>query len=257
MVDPDAPNNAHAFLINMVGTGQRVLEVGCSAGHVTEQLVSRGNRVVGVEVDVEAAESARQVADRVWVHDLDSSPLSAVETETFDVIALGDVLEHFRDPAATLRDLVTMLEPDGRLVISVPHVGFIDVRLMLLQGRWVYEEVGLLDRTHLRWFTRESLRELLADAGFTAARVERVSFHTGFAGLPIDTVAAGPDVIRFIEADPEAHTFQFVVEAVRSQPGLRRRVGAEPRAALARPVRRAGAGRRRPSGLDGRTRRVA
>jgi 2-polyprenyl-3-methyl-5-hydroxy-6-metoxy-1,4-benzoquinol methylase len=215
-VDPAADNNPHSYAIRFVGSGHRVLEVGCSVGHVTEHLVAAGNTVVGVEIDPDAAEHARRFAERVHVLDLDVTPLSKVESDRFDVILLGDVLEHLRNPSGVLRDLTSLLEPDGRLVVSVPHVGHIDVRLMLLQGRWAYQDDGLLDRTHLRWFTRQSLREMLAEAGFVATAVERVRFGPWSSGLPIDPAGVTPELVAYIEADPEAHTFQFVVEAQRT-----------------------------------------
>jgi SAM-dependent methyltransferase len=215
-VDPEAPNNPHAFAIGMVGSGHRVLEVGCSVGHVTEHLVDRGNTVVGVEIDAEAAAEARAFAERVHVLDLDATPVSSVESDRFDVLVLGDVLEHVRRPADVLADLLTRLEPGGRLVISVPHVGHADVRIMLLQGRWEYQDDGLLDRTHLRWFTRDSLRELLAAAGLQAVRVERVYVGLGQSNVPFDREAVGPGLRTYLEYDPEVYVYQFVVEAVRA-----------------------------------------
>ena len=215
VVDPTAVNNPHSYAIQLVGTGHRVLEVGCSVGHVTRHLVAAGNTVVGVEIDADAAEEARTWAAQVHVVDLDLTRLTTIESGPFDVIVLGDVLEHLRDPASTLRDLLSLLEPDGRVIISVPHVGFIDVRLMLLEGTWAYQRDGLLDRTHLRWFTKSSLRDLLTEVGLVATRVERVTHSTGASLLPVNTGVHSPEVIRFIEADPEAHTYQFVVEAAR------------------------------------------
>lgn len=221
-VDPDAPNNPHSIALRFVGRDQRVLEVGCWSGHVTEHLVANGNMVVGVEIDPGAAELAMRWADRVHVLDLDVERLSAVEHDRFDVIVLGDVLEHFRDPAAVLADLVTMLDPGGRLVISVPHVGHIDVRLHLLEGRWEYQQDGLLDRTHLRWFTRASLRELLASAGFVAVQLDPVIQERGASQLPMTAGLGGADVDRLIRSDPDALIYQFVVDAVlRDQVGDR------------------------------------
>lgn len=215
-VDPEAPNNPHAFAIGMVGSGHRVLEVGCSVGHVTEHLADRGNTVVGVEIDAGAAEEARAFAERVHVLDLDLTRVSSVEHDTFDVLVLGDVLEHVRRPADVLADLLTCLEPGGRLVISVPHVAHADVRLMLLQGRWDYQEDGLLDRTHLRWFTRESLRQTLAAVGLRAVRVERVYVGLGLSNVPFEREAVGPGIRTYLEYDPEVYVYQFVVEAMRS-----------------------------------------
>lgn len=218
-VDPTATNNPHSAALRLTGSGHRVLEVGCSVGHVTEHLVAAGNTVVGVEIDRQAAEAALAWASNVHVVDLDVQPLSQIESGRFDVIMLGDVIEHLRDPLTTLRDLLTLLDDDGRLIVSVPNVSHIDIRLMLLEGNWEYQLDGLLDDTHLRWFTNKSLRRLLARLGFTAQRVERVIQGIGASGLPITPGLHSPDVIRFIESDPEAYTYQFVVEALRSAAG--------------------------------------
>lgn len=212
-VDPSAGNNPHSHALRIVGSGHRVLEVGCSTGYVTEHLVAAGNTVVGVELDPEAATLAERFAERVHVADLDLVRVSSIEHDRFDVIVLGDVLEHLRDPDTTLRDLMTLLAPDGRMVISIPNVAHVDMRLLLLEGRWTYQDTGLLDRTHLRFFTRESLREFLAANGLTATRVERVIINPFTSGLPVATAAHGADVLDWVDADPESRTFQFVVEA--------------------------------------------
>jgi SAM-dependent methyltransferase len=215
-VDPDADNNAHSAAIRLVGSDQRVLEVGCWSGHVTRHLADRGNSVIGVELDPEAARRAEAFAERVHVADIDRTPLSELETGPFDVILFGDVLEHLHDPRQVLEDAVGLLAPEGRFVISIPNVSHIDARMMLLQGNWEYQADGLLDRTHLRWFTRRSLRELLADVGFVATHVERIRTPFGSSNLPFEREAVSPELIGYATADPEAFTLQFVVEARRS-----------------------------------------
>lgn len=228
-VDPAATNNPHSYAISLVGSGHRVLEVGCSVGHVTEHLVAAGNSVVGVEIDPSAAIEAERWAERVHVVDLDLTELSQIETDHFDVIVAGDVLEHLRDPARVLADLTTLLTDDGRLVVSIPNIAHVDARLMLFDGAWTYQDTGLLDRTHLRFFTRESFRQLLADAGFVATRVERVRIDPFTSGLPLDRDAVPQALVDVIMNDPEAHTFQFVVEARRT--GDDRLADVEPTAA--------------------------
>ena len=215
-----ASSSAHALALDLVGAAKHVLEVGCWTGHVTEHLVAAGNTVVGVEVDPGAAELARRFADRVHVVDLDTTALSTAEQGPFDAILLGAVLEHLRDPATVLADLVGLLAPTGQVVISLPHVGHVDVRLMLLEGRWDYQDEGLLDRTHLHWFTRDSIRSMLAAAGLVATDVRRVLIWPGDTNVPVTPGLHSPDVLRFIEADPEARTFQFVLAARRAEPGL-------------------------------------
>jgi hypothetical protein len=88
--------------------------------------------------------------------------------------------------------------------------------MMLLQGNWEYQSDGLLDRTHLRWYTRQSLRELLADVGFVATHVERVRTPFGSSNLPFERDAVSPELIGYATTDPEAFTLQFVVEARRA-----------------------------------------
>lgn len=211
-VDPLASNNPHSYALELVGGGHRVLEIGCSTGHVTAHLVAAGNTVVGVEIDEAAAVEARTVTDTVHVVDLDFTPLSSVEHSEFDVILLGDVLEHVRDPNDVLADIVTLLAPTGRLVVSVPNAAHVDVRLMLLEGRVEYQNDGLLDRTHLRWFTKASFRSLLDSCGFVATDLRRVIFPLGGSNVPFDRSVHSAATIDFVLADPDALSYQYVVE---------------------------------------------
>lgn len=215
VVDPTASNNPHSYALELVGRDQRVLEIGCSTGHVTKHLVDAGNTVVGVEINECAAAEARAVTDIVHIVDLDFTLMSSVEHGEFDVILLGDVLEHVRDPATVLADIVTLLASAGRLVISVPNAAHADVRLMLLEGRVEYQDDGLLDRTHLRWFTKASFRELLDGCGFVATDLKRVIFPLGGTNVPFDRDAHSEATIDFILADPEALTYQYVVQCRR------------------------------------------
>lgn len=215
-VDPLAENNPHAIAIRMVGRDHDVLEVGCASGHVTEHLVAAGNRVTGVEIDAESAELARPLLRALHVVDLDRTPLSTVEEGRFDVLVLGDVLEHFADPRPVVTDLLTLLRPGGRVVISVPHVAHVDVRLMLLEGTWRYQDDGLLDRDHVRWFTRDGLADLLRDVGLVATAVERVRVGIGGSNVPCHPEVHGAQVLDFIRSDREWDTYQFVLTAERA-----------------------------------------
>jgi 2-polyprenyl-3-methyl-5-hydroxy-6-metoxy-1,4-benzoquinol methylase len=215
VVDPASTNSAHAAAIRMVGRGHRVLEVGCSVGHVTEHLVANGNTVVGIEIDPDAADEARRFATAVHVADLDRTPLDELVDGPFDVVVFGDVLEHLRDPSSALDAACRVLADDGHIVVSIPNVAHADVRLMLLEGRWEYQEHGLLDDTHLRFFTREGLRSMLARSGLVATGLERVTCPMFGTNLPVTPELYGEPVRRFVQSDPEALTFQFVVRAER------------------------------------------
>lgn len=214
-VDPTATNSAHAAAIRMVGHGHRVLEVGCSVGHVTEHLVANDNEVVGIELDPDAAAEARTYASTVHVADIDRTPLGELVDGPFDVVVFGDVLEHLRDPSAALDAAARLLTDDGHIVVSIPNVAHADLRLMLLQGGWEYQEHGLLDDTHLRFFTRQGLRALLTRSGLVATAIERVTIPMFATNLPVTPGLFGETVRHFVLADPEALTFQFVVTAER------------------------------------------
>jgi 2-polyprenyl-3-methyl-5-hydroxy-6-metoxy-1,4-benzoquinol methylase len=151
--------------------GRRVLDVGCAAGAMGAAMLAQGaEEVVGVEVHAGAASRARGRLTAVYRLDIESLPELPYPERYFDVITLADVLEHLRDPVAVLRHLGRWLAPDGRVVCSLPNVRHQSVLLpLLLEGRWDYQDAGVLDRTHLRFFTPATAVSLLADAGLVVA----------------------------------------------------------------------------------------
>jgi SAM-dependent methyltransferase len=214
-VDAADESTSHGVMINLVGHGKRVLDVGCATGYLARTLSERGNSVAGIEGNPEAAAQARQFADPVVVGDLDdATTFGQLESGTFDVLVFGDVLEHLRDPLTTLRAARSLLRPGGFIVVSVPNIAHGDVRLALLQGNWDYQQLGLLDDTHLRFFTRRSLQKFLAFSGFVAVEVRNTTvplFGTELGVVPEDFDQA---LLARIEQDPDATTYQFVFRAV-------------------------------------------
>ncbi len=214
-VDPFADNDTHAFTLDFVGYNKYVLEVGCATGYFTKALSDRGCRVVGIEFDAEAAVLAEKWAERVIVGDLDAGTLwQDLEGEQFDAITFGDVLEHLRDPLATLRAAVHTLKPSGVVAISIPNVAHGDVRMALLEGDFQYHETGLLDRTHLRFFTKTELWSLITEAGLVPVETRRVVMPLFQSELAVQRETVSPATIKQILEDPEAETYQFVVKAV-------------------------------------------
>jgi 2-polyprenyl-3-methyl-5-hydroxy-6-metoxy-1,4-benzoquinol methylase len=171
-------HRAHAKLLAAVGTGNRVLDVGCSSGYLAQPLSALGNTIVGLELDAAAAREAERYCERVLVGDVETMELP-LEPGSFDVVLCGDVVEHLRDPVAALARLRTFLRPGGRLVVSTPNIANWAIRLSLLAGRWRYTDRGILDRSHTHLFTRSTLREGLERAGY---RVERVDFSVPVPG---------------------------------------------------------------------------
>ena len=215
-VDPDAENNTHAYCVALVGHNKSVLELGCATGHVTRAMVDRGCKVVGIELDAAAATVAETWAERVVAGDIDRGEVwDQIDDESFDVVLCGDVLEHLRDPLDALRSAVRKLKPDGYVVTSLPNVAHGDVRMLLLGGSFRYREVGLLDRTHLRFFTLETIRELLRDAGLLVVDTKRVVVPLFGTELEVERDGIPQATVDGILSDPEAETYQFVMKSVR------------------------------------------
>ncbi len=215
-VNPDAENNSHAFALNFVGYNKSVLEVGCSTGYLTKVMAERGCSVVGIELDPDAAENAEQWAERVVVGNLDEGDVwNYVKDESFDVVLLGDVLEHLRDPLASLREAVRKIKPTGYVVTSLPNVAHGDVRIALLQGRFRYAETGLLDRTHMRFFTLETIRELMSQAGLVVVDTKRVVMPLFQSELGVKRSDVSHKTLDELHADPEVETYQYVMKSVR------------------------------------------
>lgn len=208
--------DSHAVMLDLVGPSKRVLDVGCSTGFLARALVGElGCTVAGVESDPEAADKARDVVDPLVVGDLDTLDLTAeLGAGSVDVVVFGDVLEHLRDPVRTLRQARGLLAPGGFVVISIPNVAHGDLALSLLLGEWTYRPLGLLDSTHLRFFTYAGLQRLAAEGGFALAETRRIRaglFHTEFGRREAEFPA---EVVAVVRAQPEHETYQFVVRAV-------------------------------------------
>lgn len=151
----------------------RVLEVGCGTGMTLAEL-KRQRRcawIGGVEITEIPADIASQRVDRLWRTNIETSALD-IPTGSLDALLCLDVLEHLVNPWATLQRLATLLKSGGTVVVSLPNVRNHRVlRDLLIRGQWTYQPAGILDRTHLRFFTRRTAVELIKGAGF---RIDRI-----------------------------------------------------------------------------------
>lgn len=154
----------------------RYLEIGCGAGGTLVLLKEKGAAyTAGVDIDAGcvAAAAARGV-DSVVVADIENTALP-YEERTFDCIILADVLEHLRDPWQTLKQVTRYLVDDGCLLVSLPNVKYYKVvRRLIFHDEWRYSDAGILDATHLRFFTLKEIHRLLEFAGFKAVVVKRL-----------------------------------------------------------------------------------
>ena len=214
--DVQNENNSHAAMLRMVGFNKRVLEAGCASGHVSEKLSAQGCTVVGIEIDGSVVEPAKQWLERVIVANFDDVSLwQELEGDLFDAILFGDVLEHLKDPLATLRESLRFLKPSGIVVISVPNIAHADVKIALINGQFPYSDDGLLDRTHITFFTKESLLKVVKDAGLVEVEIFRVTLPVFHTEIGVEKGDIDDQVLTALLEERESETYQFVVKAVR------------------------------------------
>jgi 2-polyprenyl-3-methyl-5-hydroxy-6-metoxy-1,4-benzoquinol methylase len=215
-IDPDDTNQSQSVIVDLVGRDKHVLDVGCSTGYVARGLIARGCTVSGLELEADWAEEARDVLDKLVIGDLDTMDLvEAFGEESFDVVVFGDVLEHVKDPGAVLLQTRRLLRPKGSVVISMPNVAHGDLRLSLLAGYWDYRDVGLLDETHLRFFTKKGVERLMRRAGYFIVDLRRVRVPMFSTELSMTREHFDPAVVRQLEADPEIDVYQYVFRALK------------------------------------------
>lgn len=204
-----------SVLAAMTRPDSAVLDLGTGSGALGQYLRDHGGCTVdGVTYNEHEAEIARPHYRRVQVADLeDPGWVSTFADARYDFIVCADVLEHLRQPALALTACRSLLAPGGKVLISVPNASYSGLVAELLQGEFTYREEGLLDRTHLRFFTRNSLLRFLQEQGWAVESIEPIEralseseFKVAFDQLP-------PSVVSYLTTQPDAATYQLVVSA--------------------------------------------
>ena len=139
----------------------RILDVGCASGYLGKILRKQGHYVIGIESDPAAAKNARAYYDVFHLADLET--FAFPYNREFDYLLFADVLEHLRDPAAVLRRSIPALMDSGKIIISVPNIANWIIRLQLLSGNFDAADRGILDKTHLHFFTLRTLTKMMSD----------------------------------------------------------------------------------------------
>ena len=219
-IDLSSRNNSHTLMAEAAVGRARVLDLGCATGALGRVVKQAGSFVVGVELDAEAADVARTALNEVIVGDIeDEAFFERFPDATFDAVLFGDVLEHLRQPATVLARVRRLLGPDGVVITSIPNIAHAAVRLALLSGSFDYSPTGLLDETHIRFFTRASVKALFQQAGFVVLNVERTVLGAFDTEIEIEREAFPPELVAAIQSLPEAETYQFIVTATSAEAG--------------------------------------
>jgi glycosyltransferase involved in cell wall biosynthesis/SAM-dependent methyltransferase len=211
-------NHSLIKMLHLIGDNKRVVDFGCATGYFAELLNRKGCTVTGVEINPDAAEVAKQYCQEVKVADLDfASVVEIFPSQEFDVAVFGDVLEHLRNPWKVLEETKHILKKDGFVVASIPNIAHGSIRLALLQGRFDYSEVGILDNTHLRFFTRKTVEDLFESSGYLLSCIDTTKveiFADNYCIPKNNKQEFNSELIKQIEHDENADTLQFIVQAI-------------------------------------------
>ena len=208
---------APANVVRLIGVDTRVLEIGCGPGSITKILAEQSNcKVTGLELDPEAIKKVTPYCVQIMQVDLNLNNWSHLldDIEKFDVVLAADVLEHLYDPWTALKRMVPLMNAQGCIVVSLPHVGHAAVMSCLIHGDFEYRDWGLLDRTHIRFFGLKNIEALFAQADLKIIEARYVTkppsdteFATGWADLE-------PAVQDALMSTKHANVYQVVVKAV-------------------------------------------
>lgn len=218
-IDTSNKNNSHTQTFEKIqefadGRTLRVLEVGCSSGYFGGALVTQGHEVWGVEPYEEAAKKASEILHRVHIGFIEDFFINN-QDERFDAIVFGDVLEHLTDPVGVLRQSQKFLTNGGIVIASIPNIAHFSIRAMMLEGRWEYSDLGILDRTHLKFFTRDSLVDLFAESGYKVLSLSAVRL----SAEQVDEICKlniRKESIKYVKdfsTDSRGYDFQYVVSS--------------------------------------------
>ncbi|NOU66231.1 methyltransferase domain-containing protein [Paenibacillus sp. LMG 31461] len=200
------------LILSHITPGSKVLEFGPSTGYMTRYMKERLNcTIYCVEVDVEAAEISGKYCDKMIIADLDDLRWgSELEGEFFDHIVFADVLEHLRDPSKVLKQAVSLMMKNGTILTSIPNIAHNAIIMELLQGNFDYRSLGLLDDTHIRFFTKKSILKLLDESALmpiiwkaTIFLPEHTEFEQKYSSFPLE-------VQNVLKNHEDGHVYQYV-----------------------------------------------
>jgi len=213
-IDLNDKNSSQAISIDLIGSNKHLLEIGTSTGYVTKILREKGNIVTGIEKDREAGSIAKQYCDKIIIGDIEHLNLDKhLEPSSFDVILLGDIIEHLEEPANILKKVKKYLKSDGYLVVSIPNFCHGDVLLNIINGDFHYQSSGLLDQTHLRFFGLKNIFSLFSECGYEISNLRTTNLDIGKTELSIPYNKIPQTLIKFIRSLPNSDVYQFIFVA--------------------------------------------
>lgn len=211
----------HLKIVELVGKVKEVLELGSSIGYLTKQMVLNNCQVDIVEVDEEDARAAKRFARKAYVGSLEEINTIERIDDTYDVIVASNILEHLKNPDETLQLIKEKLKKDGKILVALPNIACWAIRKdLFFRGKFNYQETGILDKTHLRFYTYYTAQSLVKQNGLKIVDIipTEISYplrfkvlKLGYPGLFIDRVVSS-NLVKFF---PNLIVSHFIMVAVR------------------------------------------
>jgi O-antigen biosynthesis protein len=214
-------NSSHSKILKKIIPKKTILEIGPADGYMTQYLNQKLKCIVDCfEIDEKYKQNLENYSRKVFIGDIENSDLNILlKDEKYDYIIFADVLEHLYNPWELLNNIKKFLNKNGKVIASIPNIGNGSVILSLLSGYFPYSGKGLLDKTHIRFFTRYSLVDLFENSGFHIIEIDTTILpfdKTEISGYsyPLHTVEA---IKNLMKSNQDFQTYQFIVEAEISQ----------------------------------------
>lgn len=208
---------SHQIVFDLIKENAAVLDVGCATGYFAKAILKKNCVTFGIDYDKNAVKKAAKYCKETAVIDLNEMEQLPFKKHYFDYILLMDVLEHLNDPESIILKIKPYLKKKGKIIISVPNIAHASTRLMLLKGNFTYTNKGIMDKTHLKFFTQKSLVGMLRS---TKCKIKKIIPTNGMTKVPFlykitDRLPVSWQykiVCRF----PRLFAYQFVVSAEKS-----------------------------------------
>jgi|WetSurMetagenome_2_1015567.scaffolds.fasta_scaffold148728_2 O-antigen biosynthesis protein len=180
----ESPHSPHQIVQNLIKKKfPIVLDVGCNAGFLGEQLMEKKNaQVDGIDINEEALEKASTAYRKIFKRDLYDSNMD-IDEEQYDYIIFSDILEHLPRPDLILKDVKKYLKNDGRIIMCLPNIARLEIRIKLMMGKFDYAP-GILSHDHLRFFTKKSAMRMIEDCGYEVKKTIPTGFGHKFGLFP-------------------------------------------------------------------------
>jgi 2-polyprenyl-3-methyl-5-hydroxy-6-metoxy-1,4-benzoquinol methylase len=179
-------------------SGKRILDIGCASGYVGAELIKRGAYVIGTDISEQAIQIAQKRISEAYVVEV-GDILPAGMAADFDIVIMSEILEHIFEPEPMLKKVHTALKPTGSLIITTPNFLTWTNRFKFLFGRFKYQEQGMFDFGHIRWFTYSYLLEVLQASGFNIVEEKNIIFPG--------------KLTKLLKRWPSLFAWQFIVKA--------------------------------------------